>query len=294
MNIAVTGATGFIGRQTVAALRELGAEPVTVGRDASEHLRCDLLAEPAIGKELAERQCDTLIHLAWITSHGAFWTSADNLAWLAASLLLVRSFVEAGGRRVVIAGTCAEYDPPPSGPCVPGETPTGPKTLYGSAKAALRETLAAWSELGGFSLAWGYVFSPIGRGEKPERLVPFAIRNLLAGRACSFTSGRQVRDFLDVRDCGRGFAELALSDLSGPVNVCSGVPTSVGDLVMRIGALTGRTDLIRLGAKPDRPGEPPNLWGDPRRLAEIGFSPRHALDDTLREMIDAARARGPA
>jgi nucleoside-diphosphate-sugar epimerase len=285
MRVAVTGAAGFIGRQAVAALRELGTEPVTIGRDASNDVRADLLAEPAIGKALTERGCETLLHLAWTTTHGKFWTSPDNVDWLAASALLVRSFVDAGGRRVVVAGTCVEYDPPVTGPCVPGETPTKPTTLYGTAKASLRATLAAWSDIAGFSFAWGHVFAPFGVGEKPDRLVPFAIRNLLAGVECPFTSGRQVRDFLDVRDCGTGFAKLALSDVAGAVNVASGMPITVAELVSRVGALTGRSDLIRLGALPDRPGEPPNLWGDASRLTTTGFAPSYSHDDTIRAMI---------
>jgi nucleoside-diphosphate-sugar epimerase len=285
MKVAVTGAAGFIGRQAVAALKELGAETVSVGRDPSNDVRTDLLSRPAFGQALAERGCETLLHLAWTTEHGKFWTSPDNIDWLAASALLVRSFVDSGGRRVVVAGTCVEYDPPASGPCVPGETPTKPATLYGTAKAALRETLAAWSEVAGFSFAWGHVFAPFGVGEKPDRLVPFAIRNLLAGKECPFTSGRQVRDFFDVRDCGMAFAKLALSDVTGAVNVSSGVPTTIAELVSRVGALTGRGDLIRLGALPEREGEPPNLWGDARRLATTRFSPRYSLNDTIRAMI---------
>jgi nucleoside-diphosphate-sugar epimerase len=285
MRVAITGAAGFIGRPTVDALKELGAEVVTVGRNASNDISADLLVRPAIGRELAARGCGTLVHLAWTTEHGKFWASPDNIDWLASSALLVRSFVDSGGRRVVAAGTCVEYDPPASGPCVPGETPTKPATLYGAAKAALRETLAAWSKVAGFPFAWGHVFAPFGVGEKPDRVVPFAIRNLLAGKECPFTSGRQVRDFLDVRDCGMAFAKLALSDVTGAVNVSSGVPTTIAELVSRVGALTGRGDLIRFGALPDRTGEPPNLWGDASRLAATGFSPLYSHDDTIRAMI---------
>ena len=51
-----------------------------------------------------------LLHFAWYVTPGKFWTSPENIDWLQASLDLVTSFLDCGGERSVIAGTCAEYD----------------------------------------------------------------------------------------------------------------------------------------------------------------------------------------
>ena len=53
---------------------------------------------------------EVLIHLAWYAEHGKYWTSPENVRWVEASLALLRGFAAAGGRRVVMAGTCAEYE----------------------------------------------------------------------------------------------------------------------------------------------------------------------------------------
>src|SRR5205823_13981481 len=50
-----------------------------------------------------------LLHLAWETEHGHFWTSPENLRWVEAALHLWRRLDEVSGYRAVGAGTCAEY-----------------------------------------------------------------------------------------------------------------------------------------------------------------------------------------
>jgi dTDP-6-deoxy-L-talose 4-dehydrogenase (NAD+) len=69
-----------------------------------------------------------------------------------------------------------------------------------------------------------------GEGEKPDRLVPIIIGNLLSGQRAPLTSGKQVRDFLDVRDIGAGFVAITDSAVEEPVNPASGIGISVRSL----------------------------------------------------------------
>src|SRR5205085_8625551 len=125
------------------------------------------------------------------------WTAPENVRWVEASLALLRAFAEAGGRRAVLAGTCAEYDWG-AGDEVLNErnTPLRPDTLYGAAKHGLHVVGAAQAAQVGFELAWGRVFFLYGPGEAPGRLVPAVARALLAGEPAKTTAGTQVRDFL--------------------------------------------------------------------------------------------------
>jgi dTDP-6-deoxy-L-talose 4-dehydrogenase (NAD+) len=72
-----------------------------------------------------------------------------------------------------------------------------------------------------------------------------------------------VRDFLDVRDAGRMIADVALGTVTGPVNICSGVPTTVRQLAERIADEYGRRDLLRFGVRPDNLFDPPRVVGIP-------------------------------
>ncbi len=119
--VLVSGAGGFIGRWSVPALLRLGYEVHAVlsgkaSRDVPEQLRgakphfADLLDDSAIDELTREVRPTHLLHFAWIAAPGVYWNSEENFRWLAASERLLRSFRAQGGSRVMMAGTCAEYD----------------------------------------------------------------------------------------------------------------------------------------------------------------------------------------
>ena len=113
--VLVTGATGFVGRHSPLALAARGFEvhatclTGTPDTSATWH-RVDLLDHAQVDRLLNEVRPTHLLHFAWYAVHGKYWTSTENLRWVESSLALLRSFVDRGGRRAVIAGTCTEYD----------------------------------------------------------------------------------------------------------------------------------------------------------------------------------------
>ena len=86
-------------------------------------------------------------------------------------------------------------------------------------------------------------------------------RQVSAGEPAGLTSGKQIRDFLDVREAGRMIAEEALGSRQGPINICSGVPITVKELAERIADEYGRGDLLRFGARPDNLVDSPRVVG---------------------------------
>ncbi len=195
MKVLVTGATGFIGRQAVAQLaRQQRFEVVTASRGHLNHPLLDVAHEcvdlltPGAATDLIGRLQPThLLHLAWGVPPGRFWTSRDNLDWAAASLLLLRAFLDAGGQRAVMAGTCAEYDW--SGPGLLAESsPIRPATFYGVTKDATRRAVCAANDHFGASVAWGRVFWLYGPAEAPGRLI-----SDVAGRGTPITGLPQCR-----------------------------------------------------------------------------------------------------
>jgi nucleoside-diphosphate-sugar epimerase len=286
--VLVTGATGFIGRHAVAPLRERGFEAVAASRADG----VDLLA-PGAAEELVRRVRPThLLHLAWYAEHGKFWTSPENLRWVEASLALLRAFAGAGGRRVVLAGTCAEYDWHPGG-TLAEDAPIAPATLYGAAKAGLFTVARAFCAQEGIGLAWGRIFFTFGPSEPAGRIVPAVARALLAGEEAKVTHGRQVRDFLAVEELGDAFAALTAADgVEGPVNVASGRAVELREVVDGVARAAGRPDLVRLGAIPAREGEPDTLVANVTRLRdEVGWTPREPLQDGLARAVDWWRAQ---
>jgi nucleoside-diphosphate-sugar epimerase len=240
--------------------------------------RADLLDPGSTTALMLEVRPTHLLHLAWYTRPGAFWTSLENLDWVRASLGLLRMFGESGGQRAVLAGTCAEYSWQRDTHCVEQETVTRPATLYGAAKHGLHVVAAAWARQTGVAFAWGRVFHLYGPHEHPDRLVSSVACALLRGEEALCTHGRQLRDFLYVPDLGEAFAALLLSEVTGPVNMASGEPMRVAYVVAAIAEAAGRSELVRLGALPANPEEPERLTADVRRLREeVGWSPSVGL-----------------
>jgi nucleoside-diphosphate-sugar epimerase len=285
--VLVTGATGFVGRNALGPLLELGFEvhAVTHAR-ARENIergvawhRADLL-DPAAARALVREVEPThLLHLAWYAEHGRFWSAPENERWLAASARLLHEFAKAEGARVVVAGTCAEYDWSGDGVLSEHATPLRPRTLYGETKNALREELERLD----LSSAWGRIFFLYGPHEAERRLVASVARALVRGEPAPLSPGRQVRDFLHVADAADALVRLLASEVEGPVNVGSGEGVAVATVGLELGELTGRPELVQLGALPAASDEPPLLVADVARLRdEVGWRPARSLREGLR------------
>ncbi|WP_050605786.1 NAD(P)-dependent oxidoreductase [Ruegeria sp. 6PALISEP08] len=284
--VLLTGATGLIGRATIPALTEAGHEVVTLGRNTASDITCDLLDPSATTTALEATRASHLVHLAWHDGPRDRWTSAANLAWMAATLHLVREFARTGGQRAVCAGSCAEYDW--SVPDLTETTPLRPRTLYGAAKAGTGLALCAGQGSLGLSLAWARIFFVYGSGEPPGRLLGDLISNLKAGQPVDCTDGLQERDFLHVDDLARALLQLLETNVTGAVNVASGAAIPVRELIEEVAQQMHHPDLIRLGAITRAADDPARLAADVGRLHdETGFIPRHDIASGIAEVLRA-------
>ncbi|MGP9822046.1 NAD-dependent epimerase/dehydratase family protein [Salinarimonas sp. NSM] len=295
--LLLTGATGFVGRPLAAALAARGWNvvgttsrtdpPAVAGVAAWEHV--DLTDAAASRALVARTRPDALVHGAWTTTPGRFWSDPTNLAWLEAGVALVDAFGAAGGRRAVGLGTCAEYA---GGDARLDEatTPIRPATPYGAAKAALFQAGTAAALAHGVSFAWARLFTPYGPGEPPGKLIGSVARALVAGERVATTEGTQERDFLYVDDAAEAVAALLESGVEGPVDVGSGEAVRLRDLIARLAALAGGADRVDLGARPRPPHDPDRLVASAARLTrEVGFRPAVSLDEGLARTVAAIR-----
>lgn len=284
--ILVTGASGFIGRHVVSALLREGHHVTTLGRGpvgaegGQAHISADLLS-PEADTALRGVDADTLVHLAWVTEHGAYWDAPENLDWVAASLRLLRQFAQNGGTRVLMAGTCAEYGSVYREGPVKETDELCPDTLYGICKDACRRAAEGFATSANLSLAWARLFMPYGPGEDRRRLIPSVIASLQAGEEARCSSGRQLRDFMYCEDVGDALATVAVGNLVGPVNIGTGEAVSVGAVVTMLAELIGRPELVKLGALADRTNEPHRLVADVARLRDISKPPKYNLNAGL-------------
>jgi nucleoside-diphosphate-sugar epimerase len=280
--ILVTGATGFIGRHIPALLQARGYETHITARNVlptppgiTAH-GVDLLHQDNAQRLIRDIRPDIVIHTAWYVAHGRFWTAPENTDWLEASTALAAYAAEAGTRRFIGLGTCAEYATEAGDDAYPWPEARliAPATPYGEAKASLARRLAEMAEARPrFGIAWARLFHLFGPGENPARLVPSIMIALSEGREAQCASGRPVRDFISTRNAAAAIAALATSEVTGAVNIASGAPISIAAMARLIAHISGRPYLLRLGALPDRPNEPPYMVAHTGRLRrEVGFT----------------------
>lgn len=290
--VLLTGASGFIGKHAIGQLVAKGFEVHALSSKREGVInginwhRVNLL-ESAESKDLMFKiHASHLLHFAWYAEPGKFWKSKENFRWLESSIGLLRNFKESGGERVVMAGTCAEYDWN-YGYCSEMITPLNPATTYGVCKNVLQQTLRAYCEEESLSSAWGRVFFLYGPNEHPARLVSSVINSLLRGGVAKCTHGNQLRDFMHVEDVASAFVALLDSAVIGPVNIASGLPVSLREVVNIAADYIGAQERVQFGVIPAPQNEPSLLVGNNQRLLnEVGWNQQRDLPAGIKESVD--------
>lgn len=270
MKIAVSGASGFIGKHVLSELSKLDAEVVAITRDAT---KLQDLGESVRVVEMnlaqPESHCferlgkpDVLIHLAWdgLPNYKSLLHFETELP---RQYLFLKQMITSGLQSLFVTGTCFEYGMQ-SG-ALSATMPTKPANPYGYAKDALRQQLEYLKMIHPFKLTWGRLFYMYGEGQPSTSLYPKLKETVSrGGKAFNMSGGEQIRDYLPVEEIARQIVQLAMAQGDiGSVNICSGKPVSVRRLVEQWLNDNGWEIELNLGFYPYPDYEPMAFWGEP-------------------------------
>ncbi|UTI66833.1 NAD-dependent epimerase/dehydratase family protein [Paraconexibacter antarcticus] len=178
---------------------------------------------------------------------------------------------------------------------IPEDAPVDPRNVYAATKLQQELLAVAFSRETGIpvtSLRYHNVYGP-----RMPRDTPYAgvasifVSALNAGQAPRvFEDGRQLRDFVHVRDVARAnvLALTAAEPVPGAFNVCSGVPRSVGEMAHALHAagFGGVPAPRTTGAY--RLGDVRHVFADPARAtARLGFTAREDFAAGMAEFAAA-------
>lgn len=272
MRIAITGASGFVGRHVLHELSSRGLETI-VAKFRRPLNECGLsvqevpldIRSPGPDPFTALGKPDLLLHFAW--SGLPQYDSPHHLEIeLPAQVSFLSACVSSGIKRVMVAGTCFEYG------LASGEIEESqalkPVTRYGEAKTRLFEHMSSLCEMIPFELVWPRLFYLFGLGQSPNSLYSQLQAAIARGdESFDMSGGEQVRDYLPVGDAARLLVDVAIhtGDI-GAVNLCSGVPTRLKDQVARWITEAGSPIHMNLGHFPYPSFEPMAFWGSRRKL----------------------------
>jgi nucleoside-diphosphate-sugar epimerase len=296
VKVFLTGASGFVGSHAARVLLSADCQVLALVRPTSSLsrlqdilprltlIRQDLNNVSFLRQALEEWRPEACVHLAWYAEPGQYLHSPENIVSLMSSLSLLQELIRVGCARVVMTGTCAEYDADQE--WFHEDSPTHPATVYAATKLAMYLIGHKLAQAGKIHFAWARLFYLYGPLEDDRRAVPSVIRTLLEGRVCPSTLGEQVRDYLHVHDVAEALWTLVRQGADGVFNISSGMPLTIRQLFETIGNVLGRTNLLGFGQLPYRDWEPMFMCGDNRRLRELGWSPRVSLKTGLAQTVD--------
>lgn len=265
--------------------------PGSAAAAGTESYACDLTSGSAVDALCARARATHLVHLAWCTGLLDHKTSDRNLRWVAGGARLLEAFRRHGGRRVVAAGTYAEYGTY-AGVCRE-DAAVAPTFLYATAKWSLGSLALAYGSASAFPVTWARLFTLYGAGEPAIRLIPHLAESLAAGRPVDTSAGTQVRDFVHVHDVARALVTLLNENHHGVANVGTGEGRTIRAVIAMVAERLGRHDLIRFGTVTPSSAESSAQIADPATLRALGWAPSVSFEAGLAEEVDhvCARAR---
>jgi GDP-4-dehydro-6-deoxy-D-mannose reductase len=299
VRVAITGATGFVGRWLAEELRAAHHKPIAPGPGF------DIRRTDDVRNWLRSVLPDAIAHLAAVSFGPDARARPDeafavNVGGTIGLMEAVRTM--ALPPAVLIAGSSEVYGVPSPVDLPLQETaalsPVGP---YAISKAAQEAVGLAWAQRHGLRLVTTRSFNHIGPGQRPDFVVPALTGRLLDVRAGTADRVRVGnihvrRDLTDVRDVVRAY-RLLLEALTvgrlepgGAVfNVSTGTSVAISEVLTQLAALAQVDPLIEVDPDLVRATDAPDIRGDASAIeAAVGWRPAIPLDRTLRDIVDAA------
>jgi GDP-L-fucose synthase len=298
--VVVTGGAGFLGKPTVALLRELGAD-VGVVRSAEHDLR------DAEATSAALEGSDVVLHLA--ANVGGIGFNRRNPAPLAhdnlqMSLNVFEAARELGIEKLVAAGSVCAYPKFTPVPFSEDEIwngyPEESNAPYGLAKKMNFVLSDAYRRQYGLDSCVPVMANLYGPGDNFDLEDSHVIAAMVHKYAVAterndpevvlWGTGEPTREFLYVDDAARALLLCAERlEVSDPVNIGTGAETRIRDLADMISGLAGYEG--RTVWDSSRPDGQPKRYLDTTRARElIGFEAEMPLEEGLRRTIDSFRA----
>jgi GDP-4-dehydro-6-deoxy-D-mannose reductase len=314
VKVLVTGADGFVGRFVVRRLLDDGREVFAAMRPAATPPDKDFTPEERaavrwVPLELTDgesvRRCagqpyDAVIHLAAVAS-GAEAQRDPGYAWTvnaAGTARLVDALAQ--GRRdgrgdpmVLVVSTGEVYGRGDGTPRRETDAPA-PCSPYAASKLGAEiAALEAWRRAG-LRVVIARTFAHTGPGQDARFVVPAFAQRLKFARkigapVVKVGNLEPVREFLHVQDAVEAYARLlSKAEPGGVYNVASGQGTKLEDLLYRMASIVGVRPIVEADPELMRPADIPYLVGDATKVrSATGWTPRHSLDDILKQVLDA-------
>lgn len=298
MKVVVTGATSFIGKKFIYAAIEKGWDVVAVVRRNSAKIdgfskitglkivEINMNEYSKLGEVVG--RCDVFVHFAWNGTRGQDrsdqFMQEENYT---NSMDAIRSMIYSGCKRIITAGSQAEY-----GPCsgmISEGTPCRPNTPYGIYKLKVFKETKELCELKGVSFKEPRFFSLYGPGDYEKTLIMSMIHNMKNNSPCDLTQCVQMWDFLYIDDAIDAVIKLCTQDCAeGVYNLGSGDTRELKSYVEELKCILNSTSILNYGAVPYPESGMVSIYPSIKKLqCELGWKACTSFSQGINSIVDA-------
>jgi nucleoside-diphosphate-sugar epimerase len=293
LKILLTGPAGFVGSSflnlalshghQVAGLFCPQESPPSAlrGHPGLTSLRGTLAEAP--WPEIAAFAPEVCVHTAWITTPGIYLEAPENHRFLEWSLDFLQRVTESGTGRVVVLGTCIEYQIG-NHPLSETSTLVSPTTLYAQCKNSLRIALETEPRFHSVATCWCRLFYPYGIGEHPSRLCSSIIQKVARSENILLKTPDSTKDYIYIDDVAAALMIVVEKGFRGTINLGTGAGIPVKSIATTIARLMNKPELVQLATH--SPADPLGwVVADASRLEAMGWRPQITLLDGLTKLI---------
>jgi nucleoside-diphosphate-sugar epimerase len=300
--IFVTGATGFIGSSLITALVADGYEIGILIRKGSDLSRIsEVISSISVyggdvrdGDEIScifgEFKPDAILHL--VTYYAVEHVPQDIGVMVDTNVKGTINLLDAsrihGVKLFVNTSTCAVYGQ--KGRPLKETDAVSPQNLYAVTKVQAEEACKFYAYnyiVDGITLR---LFPPYGPGDHKRRLIPYVITSLLENKSPALTTGKQQWDFVYIDDIVNAYRAVLsaypFKSSYDEINIGTGKPESIRDVVLMIKQMTGSECELSWGAVPHRKSE---VWFNSADITKasrlLGWTPAICLQEGLQKTI---------
>lgn len=305
-SVLVTGGAGFIGSHIVDRLVAQGLDVgvldnMSTGSRSNLTLSSNLrvhsgdVSDPAFVKRIVG-DYEVVIHAAALVGTGSSTGKSLELysSNVTGTVNLLEAAVDSNVQRFIYASSAAVYGETSILP-ITEDTVPHPQSPYAFSKLEGEKYCQLFGATYGLETVCLRFFNVYGSRQRPGPysgvISSFIGRLSKRGPPVIFGDGTQTRDFVHVTDVVEANLLAIAHDPSpdGVFNICTGKPTSINELALRLCELTHATDIKPVNVPP-RVGDIKHSCGDFRKAREVfGFEPHVRLDDGLKELIAAVK-----
>ena len=281
--VLVTGIAGFTGRHLAAHLIKQGYDVVG--------LVADLRNRSAVLREVQAIKPDYVVHLAAISFAAETDIEKIYAVNVAGTLNLLDALVEGctPGLRVILASSATVYGNQSVSVLTENLCPA-PTSHYGCSKLVMEHMSQGYRDKLDILLVRPFNYTGVGHAE--HFLIPKIVSAYRSGVGEIELGNLNVaREFNDVRDVCRVYSSLLqVAPVAGSnvVNLCSGRPTELLEVIDLMNAISGRTMAVKVNPRFVRYNDIRTLKGSVERLSELVDSRFvYSVRDTLTWMYSA-------